>query len=864
MTLVLPLGSIDPADPATLGRVGGKAANLGALVRAGLPVPDGVCLTTAAYRAAVGSALDALLAEPDADVLGEKARAAVLALPVPDAVADAVRAACPDGPVAVRSSATAEDLPDASFAGQQDTYLNVVGPDAVLDAVRRCWASLWTDRAVAYRAARGIDHASVTLAVVVQRMVDARAAGVLFTANPVSGRRGQAVVDAAPGLGESVVSGSVDPEHLVVDPDGTVVERRAGAGGTVVHARPGGGTTTAAHASGRVLSDDAVRALTALGRRAEALFGVPQDVEWAVDAAGTAWLTQARPITTLYPLVPGRPGLRLFLSANVAQGVLRPFTPAGLSAARHLGSSVARLLGAPVDDPEQGPPMLSEAGLRVFVDLTDVLRSRVGRAGVAGVLGVMETRSAEVIATQLDRPELSVTRRSPLPAVRRVGRIALRFRIPPALVGAWVRPARARDRAFRLVRDAERRLPSPPGAGRHERLDRVRWMFAMFAPMAPRIAPAPAAGFLALGLAAKLLGDRARPGELGSVLRGLPHNVTTEMDLALWDLAVRLRDDPASVAALTAEDAGTLAVRRADWPAALATGLGTFLAAHGRRAVAEIDLGVPRWSDDPSHLLGVLANFVRLADTGRAPDAVFARSAAGAEALVADLAARAGGLRGRVVALALHRARELVGLRELPKYWLVTVLSAARTELLAVGAELAARGLLEHADDVFFLDLAEAATDDDHRARVRERREAHTRELRRRHVPRVVLSDGTEPEALTDGAAPDGALSGVAASAGTVTGPVRVITDPRGAHLEPGDVLVCPSTDPGWTPLFLTAGGLVMEMGGANSHGAVVAREYGLPAVVGVRDAVARLADVAIVQVDGTRGLVEPVASGSP
>ncbi|GAA4928470.1 pyruvate,water dikinase [Actinomycetospora succinea] len=843
--LVLSLDAIDPDDPATLGRVGGKGANLAALVRAGLPVPGGVCVTTEAYRRAVGAALDGLL-DTDTEVLGEKARAAVLAVPVPADVADAVRAACPDGPVAVRSSATAEDLPDASFAGQQDTELNVVGADAVLEAVRRCWASLWTDRAVAYRGAQGIDHGAVALAVVVQRMVDARWAGVLFTANPVTGRRGQSVIDAAPGLGESVVSGSVDPEHLIVDPDGTIAQRRAGVGGSVVLARAGGGTESVARTDAAALDAGHVRALTDLGRRAEALFGAPQDTEWAIDGDGTAWLTQSRPITTLYPLVPGRPGLRMFLSANVAQGVFRPFTPAGLSAARHLATGVARLLGTPVDDPEQGPPMVSEAGERVFVDLTDVLRSRVGRAGVRGVLGVMERRSAEVIATQLDRPELSVTRRSPLPALRRVGRVALRYRIPLHVLGAWIRPARARERAYTLVRDAERTLPCPAGASRAERLDRARWMLSDgFAPMAPRIAPAPAAGFLALGLAAKVLGDRARPGELGTVLRGLPHNVTTEMDLALWDLAVRLRDDPAAVAALT----------RGDRP----PGLDAFLAEHGRRAVAEIDLGLPRWSEDPAYLLGVLANYVRLDDPARTPDAVFARSAAEAETTISTLAGRAGGLRGRVVAFALHRARALVGLRELPKYWLVTVLGAARAEVAAVGAELAAAGHLEDAGDVFFLSLTEAGEDLDRRALVTQRRATYERELRRRHVPRLVLSDGTEPEALADPApAEDGALTGVPASAGTVTGKVRVITDPQGAHLDPGDVLVCPSTDPGWTPLFLTAGGLVMEMGGSNSHGAVVAREYGLPAVVGVRDAVARLADVAWVRVDGTSGRVEP------
>ena len=644
--LVLPLEAVDPTDPDTLGRVGGKAANLGALVRAGFPVPAGVCLTTAAYRRAVGSALDALLAEgTDSAGLAEKARAAVLAVPIPDEVADAVRATCPDGPVAVRSSATAEDLPDASFAGQQDTFLNIVGDDAVLDAVRRCWASLWTDRAVAYRGAHDIDHAAVTLAVVIQSMVDARWAGVLFTADPVTGRRGQAVIDAAPGLGESVVSGSVDPEHLVVDPGGEIVSRHAGAGGTVVRALPGGGTETVAHASGAASLDDAdVRTLARLGRRVEALFGAPQDIEWALDGAGRAWLTQSRPITTLYPLVPGRPGLRLFLSANVAQGVFRPFTPSGLSAARHLASGVAGLLGVPVDDPEQGPPMVSEAGERVFVDLTDVLRSRVGRLGAAGVLGVMETRSAEVIATQLDRPELAVTRRSPLPTVRRVGRIALRYRIPPAVVGAWAHPARARDRAFDAGpgrgRDPARscgrragRSASTAPAGCSPPASR-RWRRGSHRPPPP--GSSPSAWPPACSAVAPVPASSAPC--CAACRTTSPRRWTSRSGTSPSACATTPPPSPPSPGPRPPSSPGSAAPGRRCSP----TGLGAFLAAHGRRAVAEIDLGLPRWSDDPTHLLGVLANYVRLDDAGRAPDVVFARSAAEAEAMI-DVLGRARG-----------------------------------------------------------------------------------------------------------------------------------------------------------------------------------------------------------------------------
>ncbi|NUR88495.1 MAG: phosphoenolpyruvate synthase, partial [Nonomuraea sp.] len=319
-------------DATMLAEVGGKAANLGELTRAGLPVPPGWTLTTDAYRE-VAEGLDLT----PGDGLAERARDHLLSAPVPDAVREAVVKAYAtlgqDVPVAVRSSATAEDLPFASFAGQQDTFLNVVGADAVLDAVRRCWASLWTDRAVAYRESNGIDHATVRLAVVVQVMVDARVSGVMFTANPVTGRRREAVIDANPGLGEAVVSGAVNPDRFVVS-GGRVLERKAGDKKLTIRPLPGGGTerVETAH-DGLCLTDAQALALAALGDRVEHHYGAPQDTEWAIDQAGTLWLTQARPITTLYPLPePAGPGLRVHLSLNVAHGVKGPFTPMGLSA----------------------------------------------------------------------------------------------------------------------------------------------------------------------------------------------------------------------------------------------------------------------------------------------------------------------------------------------------------------------------------------------------------------------------------------------------------------------------------------------------------------------------------------------------
>ncbi|WP_214413395.1 PEP/pyruvate-binding domain-containing protein [Sphaerisporangium fuscum] len=848
--------------------VGGKGANLGVLTRAGFPVPPGCCLTTEAYRRVAGNAglddvLEALARTAPGDTaalaeLAGRARGLVLAAPVPSDVARAVRE-CAEGAVAVRSSATAEDLPDASFAGQQDTYLNVVGADAVLDAVRRCWASLWTDRAVAYRAVNGIDHAAVRLAVVIQRMVPAEVAGVMFTANPVTGRRHESVIDAGPGLGEAVVSGAVNPDHFVVSPSMKITARRLGDKLVAIRPLPGGGTERISRPGddrpSACVTDQQVVALARLGARVEAHYGAPQDIEWAIDSSGTLWLTQARPITTLYPLPDGPDGLRVYFCFSLAQGLHRPITPLGISAFRTIAGSALRLYGAPSATGPDGALPVVEAGMRIFGDVTGLLRSRAGRAVLPRMLDIMEARSAVVLRGLFADPRLRVTRRSPLPALRRTLRLAMRYRIPVRIAQALARPASAHRRIAQAGERLRARLVLPPGASAAQRLDHVeRVLGSRLVPVIPTVVPGPAAALLMLGLAGRLLKGRTRPGELLTVLRGLPHNVTTEMDLALWHAATRVREDAESVRALSGPS-----LPEGPLPEVLRAELSGFLARYGHRAVAEIDLGMPRWSDDPSHVLGVLANYLRLDDRALAPDAQFARGAEEAEAMIATLARRAGGMRGMLVRFALRRVRELAGYREMPKNYLIVTLAAMREHVLAVGRELAADGLLDAADDVVMLGLGEiraALGGADQRDLVRRRRETYQRELRRRHVPRVLLSDGTEPEAVGGAAPAEGALTGTSASPGTVTGVARVVLDPVGAHLEPGEILVAPSTDPGWTPLFLTAGGLVMEMGGANSHGAVVAREYGIPAVVGVPDATSRITTGQKITVDGTAGAV--------
>jgi pyruvate,water dikinase len=886
--LTLRFGDIDRA---ALPIAGGKAANLGELIRAGLPVPPGFCVTTAAYELVTeGAGLDKILddlAETSPDdtarlaELAATARASLLAAPVPDELVQAIATAYKvlgNGvpvPVAVRSSATAEDLPYASFAGQQDTYLNVVGDEAVLEAVRRCWGSLWTDRAVSYRAANGIDPRSVRLAVAVQRMVEATVAGVLFTANPLTGRRRQAVIDASPGLGEAVVSGVVNPDHFVVNTaTGEIVERRLGDKRVAVRAAAGGGTQRV-ELSGREdevsLREDQIFALAALGARVEAHYGEPQDTEWAIDEEGEIRILQARPITTLFPLPASAPvtddDLRVYFSFNVAQGVYRPLTPMGIQAFRLLGSAMVTLTGRPPCDLYAGPAFLAEAGGRIFIDLTRALRSEFGRRLLDRGMRIGEARTAPILRSLAADPRLAPEPTPRWPVLRAVLLLLIRGRTPLRVAQALLRPAAARARVAGLEEEIRALGDVPRDAA--QRLHAVERLLLDFPPrMFSSVPPIFATGLGANALAGKLLGNLATDDERQLVLRAFPHNPTTEMDLALWTLALEARGDPAAARAVRETPPEQLAreyLSGALLPE-LQAGLTDFLHLYGHRGVAEIDLGLPRWSEDPTYILGVLANYLRLEDRELAPDVQFRRAAREAEEMVAELtrrAARKGRLRGALVGFLLNRTRALAGLREVPKFFAILVFARARALLWEIGEELKEAGRLEHAGDVFFVTLPEtraALADKDLRSVVRERRAGYEQELNRRRVPRILLSDGTEPTAEeTLDAASEGALRGTPASAGTVSAKARVILDPTGARLEPGEILVAPSTDPGWTPLFLTAGGLVVEMGGAMSHGAVVAREYGIPAVVGVPDATERIATGERITVDGFTGRVAPL-----
>jgi phosphohistidine swiveling domain-containing protein len=887
--LVIPLSALH-RNMLSVG--GGKAVNLGELIQAGFAVPAGFCITTAAYervatQAALGTYLFGLEAVSREDQarqmeLATSIRTALCQTPLPPEVFEAITksyqtlSAGSPIPVSVRSSATAEDLEGASFAGQQETFLNVIGIEAVLTAVQQCFASLWTDRATQYRAGLGLAPRDVRLAVVVQRMVEAEVAGVLFTANPLTGKRQETVIDANPGLGEAVVKGASNPDHFVVQSaTGEIVERRLGDKQVVIQVESRGGTytrVTGGSPKRACLSDEQIRALAALGARVEAWYGTPQDIEWAIDASGQTFLLQARPITTLFPLPPEAPhtaeDLRVYLAFGVQQGTYRLFTPLGLSALRLLASGFLELIGAPVRDPLASPHFITEAAGRPFFEVTAALRSPFGRSFLLEAMGEAEVQAAKSFELVITDPRLSLRTTPRLVLGRALVLLLARTGLPWYLVQALVTPRVATRRVQRFVEQIRsmQHLDVQGDAVAH--LAEAMCLLQRCLRLAFRVSPVMLAGMLSFALARRLLGDLAEDHECQTVLGGSPTNPTTQMNLALWKLAETLRADAPSRHLLATKPSEQLVqqYQQGQLPPCLQEGLAQFLQEYGHQSVCELDLGVPRWSEDPSYVLDLLTSYLERKESAPAPDLQLHRAEEAAQAMITELSRRARHkhwLRGQLVGWCLQRAHTLAGFREMTRFVGGLVLTQARAHLQPVGEELVRAGKLHEAADIFFLTLPEAheaLSGADLRECVSERRATFARELGRRHVPLVLLSDGTEPTAppqrIQREASAEGSLQGTPASAGSVTGIARVIRDPHGAHLSPGEILVAPSTDPGWTPLFLQTAGLVMDVGGAMAHGAIVAREYGIPAVVGVAGATERIRTGRRLTVNGTTGTI--------
>ncbi len=852
-------------DQTQVALVGGKGAHLGALSRIeGVRVPPGFCVTTEAFQRFVAPSLDAQLEQlsrlkPDdreaIRALSAELRRTLEATVVPHDVAAAITGALArlgeHVACAVRSSATAEDLPTASFAGQQDTYLNVVGASAVLEHVRRCWASLFTERAVTYRLRNGFDHRKVHMAVVVQQMVFPQAAGILFTADPITGHRKVASVEASFGLGEALVSGLVNADVFKVR-DGELVSKSVATKQLAIHALPEGGTQQRTLEPERqqqpALTDAQVVRLVQLGRRIEAHFGCPQDIEWCL-VGDDFHIVQSRPITTLFPIPAASDGEN---HVYVSVGHQQMMT----DAMRPLGISLWKLTA--------GRPM-HEAGGRLFVDVTALLASPASRAGLVAGLGKSDPLIGDALQTVLERdfiralPDGSAGG-APAGAAPAGGAPAP-LEADPALVTELI----ARSEASLAVLKRDIRAKSGPSLLDFILVDLQELKRLLTDPQSFRtfMSAIEATWWLNAQLH-EWLGEKSAADTL---TLSAPHNVTSEMGRALLRVADVIRPHAAVVAFLEqVEDEDFLEQLRAlEGGQEARDAIRDFLDTYGMRCAGEIDITRPRWSERPTTLLPMLLGNIRNFEPG-AGERLFEQGHREAQKKAQDVLERLRALpdgeqKAEETRRAIARVRTFIGYREYPKYGMVSRYFVYKQALMEEAERLVQAHVLREKEDLYFLtfqELHEVVRTHQVDERLIQQRKDAFRSYQALTPPRVLTSEG---EVITGtyrrGDLPTGALAGLAVSAGTVEGRARVILDVAKAKLEPGDILVTAYTDPSWTPLFVAIKGLVTEVGGLMTHGAVIAREYGLPAVVGVENATRLIRDGQRIRVHGTDGYVE-------
>ncbi len=809
--------------------VGGKAAQLGVMLRGGLPVPPGFCVTTTAFHRGLDSALESEIISAY-EALGS-------------------------GPVAVRSSATAEDLPEASFAGQQDTFLNVSGAEDVLEAVRACWKSLFTERAVAYRRDQSIPEKNLAMAVMIQQMVAAEAAGVLFTLNPVTGATDELVVEAARGLGDQVVSARVTPDRYRL-------RRRA----------PHEVIEMEGQATASLLSANRLSELAHLGLAAERLLGRAADIEWAL-AGDRIYLLQARAVTAAGPRLPVvhfgsrwnakhcRGRLTIWSNLNVRETMPYPHMPFSWSFWNYLVfPSFARFVGfhQPDEDSEEAPSFADLVDGRVYFNINVM-------AGLLPMPVALQIRLWRVLDAEAAGIFAELFQTGGLRPAR--GRGSLRRMLRYLCYMRGIVRKSSPDYAWRELRSCQEEVAS---FGKidlqilndEQILALARYFATQNIPRSIEVLGAALFAAPVIPILSEILPRWGHAEALPRLLSGLGGNPTMETALALWDLAESAGSEVRAVFAnhpitripelLGESEAGREFLAR----------LGDFLKAHGHRAVREYDFSCPRWRDDPTFVYEILWNYLSHPAGQPTPREHYERQVREheeAKAYVNSSLARRP-LRRRLFRWLIRILEERVPLREAPKFYTLMGMAHVRDLYLKVGSRMVARGLLEKPEDFFFLSIPEIERIAEGKlgaAWVREQIPLRRREFAqhlRANPPLVVRSDGKPAVKPTVGG---DVLQGTPVSWGTARGPARILLDPGdGALLHKGEILVAPFTDPGWTPLFLTAGTLVMEIGGIMSHGAVVAREYGIPAVVGVKGATRLVRDGEMIEVNGATGEV--------
>ena len=855
---------------------GGKGANLGELSGiTGIRVPEGFCVSTEAYKKItennqeLNSLLDELTrlkAEESSTIreISAKIRTAIESIPIPKNIAEEIAGHLAKfdekDAFAVRSSATAEDLPAASFAGQQDTYLNIIGKEAILNHISRCWASLFTARAVIYRLQNGFDHRKVQLAVIVQKMVFPQLSGILFTADPVTSNRKMLSIDASFGLGEAMVSGLVNADSYTVC-SGKVIDKKISTKKLAIYALPNGGTKEQEiepeRQNRQALTDEQILQLERIGRKIEEHFGSPQDIEWClVDDA--FYIVQSRPITTLYPIptyakasvggpAADDPENHVYVSVGHQQMMTDPMKPLGLS---------FWLLTTPAS--------MRTAGGRLFIDVTGMLASPAGRKTIIDVLGKSDPLIKDALTTIIERGDFI----KPIPDDKNESNKGVPPRnyqtlddYDPAIVSDLIRNSETSIAALK------QNIPTKSGS------DLFDFILEDIRQLKKIMSDPQSFGVIMTGMNAsswirekmnEWLGEKNAADTLS---QSAPNNITSEMGLDLLNVADVIRPYPEVIAYLqhVKEDNFLNELGKFDGGRETRNAIHAYLDKYGMRCAGEIDITKTRWAEKPAILVPMILNNIKNFE----PDAGNRRFEQGRQEALKkeqELLDRLKQLpdaeqKARETKRMIGLVRNFAGYREYPKYHMISRYFVYKQALLKEAGQLVLANVIQEKEDIYYLgfeELQEVVRTNKLDYQIISKRKDEFRLYEKLTPPRVITSDG---EIITGkykrGNLPAGAIAGLAVSSGVTEGRARVILNMDDADLEAGDILVTAFTDPSWTPLFVSIKGLVTEVGGLMTHGAVIAREYGLPAVVGVENATRLIRDGQRIRVNGTDGYVE-------
>ena len=851
---------------ATLERVGGKGASLARMVAAGLPVPPGFHITTEAYRrfvddnqlgdAILSAAAQAQSGDPASlERASEQIQSLIVHGKLPGDIAESIRQwydeLGADVSAAVRSSATAEDLPGLSFAGQLESYLNVRGGDNVIDAVRRCWASLWTGRAIGYRQRQGIRPEDVSIAVVVQRLVPAQAAGVAFTANPVTGARDELMINAAWGLGEAIVSGGVTPDTIIIDKRTGAIKAQEIAAKDVMTVRCDEGTREEPVPAGQrqraALEPAQAAELAQLGMAIEKLYGQPMDIEWAI-AGGRIFIVQARPVTAL----------------AAPRAALDWKTPR--EGARYMRGSVAELPPDPMSPlfATLALPLWSEATEDLMTQAMGLPRDWVGLVAIHDYVYYEMAMSgwqwARLVGAMLARSRRMVRMLRSAGAQWAEG---LRPRYA-AVVGEWAGRDLEPAPALELLAGAREIVGAAASnyVSVQLVLAAVNLSESLFTTFYGRFIKRPGDP----SATALLLGFDSLPIQAEKSLYDLAGWARAHVELAGYLTRASAKDIAAAYGSPSAPIADAGSWR--EFTARLADHLNRF-----GHAVYDLDFAKSIPAEDPAALVETLKYFV--AGQGRDPYQRQAAATAAREQAAASLLARLRGLRLRLLRSLLGWAQRCAPLREDTLADVGLGWPVLRRMLREVGRRLAGAGALAERDDVFWLkreELEDAARaldagqpTQDYRRTIEERRATWKREQGVTPPVALPIEDGTRMFGFDfsrfmparSSQTESGVIRGIGASPGRVTGAACGIHGPEEfGQMKPGGILVAKITTPAWTPLFALASGIVTDVGGPLSHSSIVAREYGIPAVLGTGVATERIRAGEFITVDGDGGVV--------